>query len=164
MIISMIAAVARNYTIGSGNTLPWEMPADMRFFMTTTRGHHVIMGRKSFEDIGKPLAERTNIIVTRQIAYSVPNAFVVHSLEEALNLAQRNGETEVFIIGGEHIFTEGLQRADRIYLTWIHADVEGDTHFPRFDLHEWREVQRTDHAPDAENPHPYSFTTLEKSF
>lgn len=160
----MIAAVASNYTIGSGNTLPWEMPADMRFFMATTRRHHVIMGRKSFEDIGKPLAERTNIIVTRQIAYSVPDAFVVHSLEEAISLAQQNGETEVFIIGGEHIFTDGLQRADRIYLTWIHADFEGDTHFPRLDLHKWREVKRSDHAPDAENPYPYSFTTLQKLF
>lgn len=160
----MIAAVARNYTIGSGNMLPWKMPADMHFFMMTTCGHHVIMGRKSFEDIGKPLANRTNIIVTRQTAYYVPNAFVAHSLEEALNLAQQNGETEVFIIGGEHIFTEGLEKADRIYLTWIHADFDGDTHFPLFDQQLWHEVQRTDHAPDAKNPYPYSFTTLEKSF
>lgn len=161
MRISMIAAVARNYTIGAGNTLPWEMPADMRFFMATTQGHHVIMGRKSFEDIGKPLAERTNIIVTRQSGYRVTGAFVVHSLDEALNLAQQNGEQEVFIIGGEQIFTEGLQKAVRIYLTWIHADFDGDTHFPRFDPNEWREVQRIDHTPDAENPHPYSFTVLE---
>lgn len=164
MTISMIAAVARNYTIGAGNRLPWEMPADMRFFMETTRGHHVIMGRKSFEDIGKPLQDRTNIVVTRQAVYQASGAFVAHSLDDALALARENGETEAFIIGGERLFTEGLQKADKIYLTWIHADFEGDTHFPRFDLKEWREVERTDCAPDAENPYPYSFTTLVKAF
>jgi dihydrofolate reductase len=162
MIISMIAAVARNFTIGKGNALPWEMPADMRYFMATTRGHHVIMGRTSFEDIGKPLADRTNIVVSRQSEYSAEGTFVVHSLEAALNLAEERGETEAFIIGGEQIFRQGLEKARRIYLTRIDADFDGDTHFPPFDQQQWHETKRTDFAPDDENPHPYSFTVLER--
>ncbi|MFY7997259.1 MAG: dihydrofolate reductase [Candidatus Kapaibacteriota bacterium] len=163
MIISIIAAIARNYTIGAGNRLPWEMPADMRFFMATTRGHHVIMGRKSFEDIGKPLVDRVNIVVTRQIGYYANGVDIAHSLKSALLLARQRGEGEVFVIGGEQMFAEALGVADRIYLTWIHADFDGDTHFPRFDQSQWREVQRTNHAADTENPHPYSFTRLEKA-
>jgi dihydrofolate reductase len=158
----MIAAVARNYTIGNGSRLPWEMPADMRYFMATTRGHHVIMGRTSFEDIGKPLKDRTNIVVSRQQEYSFEGAFVEHSLEAALRFAESRGEQEVFIIGGEQMFTEGLAKADKIYLTWIDAEFDGDRHFPHFDQSEWREIKRIDHAPDAENPHPYSFTVLER--
>ncbi len=158
----MIAAVARNGTIGNGNALPWEMPADMHYFMETTRGHHVIMGRTSFEDIGKPLAHRTNIVVSRQQEYSAEGAFVVHSLEAALHLAQERGEEEVFIIGGEQMFTQGLQKAHRIYLTRIDAEFDGDAHFPLFDHQQWHETSRTDFAPDAENPHPYSFTVLER--
>lgn len=163
MKISMIAAVARNYTIGAGDKLPWEMPADMRFFMETTRGHHVIMGRKSFEDIGKPLQGRTNIVVTRQASYQANGVFIAHSLDEAIALARQNNEAEAFIIGGERLFTEGLQKANKIYLTWIHADFEGDTHFPRFDPKQWREIERTDCASDTKNPYPYSFTTLTKA-
>lgn len=162
MIVSLIAAAARNNTIGAGNALPWEMPADMRYFMATTRGHHVIMGRTSFEDIGKPLADRTNIIVSRQTAYHVEGAFVAGSLQNALRLAEERGETEAFIIGGETIFTEGITHADRIYLTRIDADFDGDTHFPFVDTIIWQEVRRTDNAPDAENPYPYSFTVLER--
>jgi dihydrofolate reductase len=163
MIISIIAAVARNFTIGKGNALPWEMPADMRYFMATTRGHHVIMGRTSFEDIGKPLANRTNIVVSRQQGYSAEGTFVVHSLEAALYLAEERGETEAFIIGGEQIFRQGLAKARKIYLTRIDADFDGDTHFPYFDQQQWRETKRTNFAPDAENPHPYSFTVLERT-
>lgn len=162
MTISMIAAVARNYTIGNGKTLPWEIPTDMKYFMATTRGHHVIMGRTSFEDIGTPLADRTNIIVTRQTDYSAEGAFVVHSIEEALLLAEVRGEQEVFIIGGEKIFTQGLEKADKLYITWIDAEFDGDTHFPRFDQHAWHETQRTNFASDAENPYPYSFAVLER--
>jgi dihydrofolate reductase len=162
LIISLIAAVARNNTIGAGNALPWEMPADMRYFMAITRGHYVIMGRTSFEDIGKPLADRTNIILTRQTAYQAEGVLVVHSLEAALQLAEKAGEKEAFVIGGEAVFTEALPRADRIYLTRIDADFEGDTHFPTFDAGTWQEVSRFDHAADAENPHPYSFTVLER--
>lgn len=163
MIISMIAAVARNYVIGNGTTLPWEMPADMRYFMATTCGHHVIMGRKSFEDIGKPLGDRTNIIITRQAGYSVEGAFVVNSLESALQIASERGEAEAFIIGGEQIFTEGLGKAHRIYITWIGTEADGDTHFPQWNPHEWREAKREDHSPDAENPFSYSFTVLERA-
>jgi dihydrofolate reductase len=162
MIVSLIAAAARNRTIGVGNALPWEMPADMRYFMATTRGHHVIMGRTSFEDIGKPLADRTNIIVSRQTAYHAEGAFVANNLDAALRLAEKRGEKEAFIIGGEKIFTEGIAKADKIYLTRIDADFDGDKHFPYIDSKLWQEVQRTDYAADAENPYPYSFTVFER--
>jgi dihydrofolate reductase len=164
MTISMIAAVAHNYVIGAGGELPWKMPADARFFAATTYGRTVIMGRISFEDIGKPLSDRVNIIVTHNTAYHIDGAFVAQSLDEALELARQQGETEAFIIGGEQLFTEGLGKADKMYITWIYADFEGDTHFPRFKFEEWREVQRTDYPADAENPHPYSFTTRESIF
>lgn len=163
MIISMIAAVAQNYVIGNGNELPWEMPADMRYFMATTRGHHIIMGRKSFEDIGKPLKDRTNIIVTRQRNYRVEGAFVANSLESALGLAVERGEREVFIIGGEQLFTQGLAQAHKLYITWIGTKANGDTFFPQFNPFQWREIKREDHLPDAANPYSYSFTVLERA-
>ncbi len=166
MRISLITAVSTNNVIGRGNELPWDMPADMRYFMQTTLGHHVIMGRKAYQDIlthsGKPLAGRTNIVVTRNPAYRTDGAFVVTSLKAALELAQRNGEAEAFIIGGEQIYRLGLEVADRIYLTRIHGEFEGDTHFPAVDAATWYETSRSDHRADAENSHPYSFMVLER--
>lgn len=162
MLISMIAAVARNYVIGNGNELPWEMPADMRYFMATTRGHHVIMGRKSYEDIGKPLRDRTNIIVSRRQNYLIEGAFVVNSLENALGFAAERGEDEAFIIGGEQLFRLGLSVAHRLYITWIDINAHGDTFFPQFNSQQWRETKREDYPPDTENLYSYSFTVLER--
>jgi dihydrofolate reductase len=159
MIISMIAAVSQNYIIGANGKLPWRMPNDMQFFVATTRGHTVIMGRKTFEEIGKPLSDRKNIIVSSQATLNIDGAFVVHSLEEALEMARAQGETEAFIIGGERLFLEGLDVADKMYITWIHAFIPGDTYFPRFNHDIWQESARKDYPADAENPYPYSFTT-----
>jgi dihydrofolate reductase len=173
MRISMIAAMGANRVIGSRRELPWEIPADMRYFTRTTLGHCVIMGRVSFEDIlrssGKPLAGRTNIVVTRQRGIAAASAWsrfdnvhTAHSLEAALELARRRGENEAFIIGGAKLFTEGLLVAERIYLTRIDATFEGDAFFPTLD-ETWQEKHREPHPADAENPHSYSFTILERS-
>lgn len=174
MRISMIAAMGDNRVIGRGSSLPWEMPADMHHFMRTTRGHHVIMGRTSFEDIGKPLVGRTNIVLTRVPAVFertlLPESatalgkelFVVSSLDDALELAQSRSEIEAFIIGGEQVFRAGLLVAHRIYLTYIHGVFEGDTVFPELDKSLWVERSRIPHKADMDNPFDYTFTIWER--
>ncbi len=173
MRISIIAAVSTNFVIGRGSSLPWEMPADMRYFQRTTLGHHVIMGRTSFEDIvhatGKPLLGRTNLVLTRSPAQRLTgntweNVIVVSSLHEALDHARTAGEQEVFIIGGEQVFRQSLhlELVERMYITWIHGVVDGDTMFPRFDTSKWHEIQREDFPADAEHRYPYSFTIWEQ--
>jgi dihydrofolate reductase len=159
-MISIIAAMAENRVIGSHNALPWKLPADLRHFRTLTTGHHVIMGRRNYESIGRPLPHRKNIVVTRRSGYTAPGCLVTHSLEEALELAR--GDPEVFIIGGGEIYRQALDRADRQYLTLVHARVAGDTLFPEFDWNEWKVLSRERHEADDKNPHAYSFITLER--
>lgn len=159
-MISIIAALAENRVIGANNTLPWRLPNDLRHFRRLTTGHTVIMGRRNHESIGKPLPERTNIVITRNRAYRAPGCRVAHSLEEAL--AAAGDDPEVFVIGGAEIYREALPRADRMYLTLVHAEVPGDTFFPEFDWGEWREVTRAPHKADAQNPHAHSFVVLER--
>lgn len=168
MIISAIAAVANNGTIGRDSDLPWSLPDDLKYFQRTTRGHHVITGRKNYETIPekyRPLKDRVNIVVTRNAAYDAPGAMVLGSLEEALDRARQGGETEVFIIGGGQIYREALAKGlvDRLYLTLVHADIVGDTHFPLLDHSDWRELSRTHHAADDRHAHAFSFVVLERS-
>ncbi len=154
----MIAAIGENNVIGKDNELVWDLPDDMKFFMKTTTGHPVIMGRKNYESIPKkyrPLPNRTNIIVTRQNDYSAPGALVVHDLESALSLAKDHDDSEIFIIGGGQIYDLGLPFANTMYLTEIHASFEGDTFFPSFDRKEWTEISRVHHGKD--DRHAYSF-------
>jgi dihydrofolate reductase len=160
MTISLIAALGRNRVIGSRNTLPWRMPADMAHFRALTRGKPVIMGRKTFESIGCPLPDRANIIITRDRAYRAAGCVVVHDTDEVLVAA--GDAPEIMVIGGGEIYALFLPRATRIYLTLIGADFDGDTHFPAYDA-AWRETARAEHPADAANPHPYAFVTLEKS-
>lgn len=160
MRISLIAALAANHVIGHNNKMPWRLPADLQYFRATTMGKPVIMGRKTFESIGKPLHGRQNIIVTRNPAYQVEGAVVAHSVAEALAAAV--GAEEVMVIGGAQIYEELLPEADRLYLTLVQAEFEGDTYFPTFDAQEWREVWREDHTPDEKNPYPYSFLILDR--
>lgn len=160
MIISLIAALARNRVIGKNNDLPWHLPDDMQYFMHTTRGHHVIMGRKNYESIPpkyRPLPQRTNIIVTRQPHYAAAGCKVVHSLAEALQVARQAGENEVFIIGGAQIYRMALPLANRLYLTEIHAEPEGDTFFPMFNKSEWKEISRKHHAADDRHAFAFDF-------
>lgn len=162
MTISIMVARSDNNVIGKDNDLVWHMPADLKYFKETTSGHYVVMGRKTYESVDKPLPGRLNIIVTRQSDYYREACIVVHSLEEALALGRENGQQELFILGGAEIYRLGLEVADRIYLTEIHGEFEGDTFFPEIDQAIWKEVKRDDHEADEKNPHPYSFVILER--
>jgi dihydrofolate reductase len=160
-MLSMIVAVSENGVIGKNNDLLWHLPDDLKHFKRTTRGHHVIMGRKTFESQGsRPLPKRTNIIITRSPHYHAEGCIVVHSLEEAL--AQVKDDEEPFIIGGEKIYRMAFPRVNRIYLTRVHATLEGDTYFPEPDMNEWREVDRYYHEKDEKHAHPFSVITLER--
>jgi len=159
LIVTLIAAIDENNGIGKNNQLPWQLPADMKRFKALTTGHHVIMGRKSYESMGKALKDRTNIVITRNSDYTLPDAEVVSSLSAAIQLAKDNGETEVWILGGGEIFREAIKIADKMQLTHIHHSFDCDTFFPKFNENEWRIVQKEDHQPDEKNKYEYSFVT-----
>lgn len=158
MSVSIIAACARNRVIGAGNRLPWHLPEDLARFKRLTTGRCIVMGRKTFESIGKPLPKRTSIVVTRGKQDLPAGVKRAGSVEEALALATG----EVFVIGGAEIYRQTLDRADRLYLTLIDADVEGDVLFPELDLRAWREVERDD-RPRGAGPFAYSFVTYERA-
>ncbi len=167
MIVSAIAAVAENGVIGRDGDLPWHLPNDLKFFQRTTRGHHVITGRKNYESIPlkyRPLKDRVNLVITRERGYDAPGAVVLHSLEDALHFAREQGEQEAFIIGGGQVYREALEKnlVDRLYLTRIHASVEGDTRFPTIKEADWREVSREAHAADERHQQGFSFVVLER--
>lgn len=158
MIVSAIAALSKNRVIGKDNDLPWRLPDDMKFFMETTQGHHVIMGRKNYDSLHprfKPLPRRTNVVITRQENFEAPGCIVLNSLEPALELARRNGEAECFIIGGAEIYKLAMPFTTRLYLTEIDAEIEGDTYFPAIDMNKWKETSR--HHHDADERHQYGF-------
>ncbi len=157
MIISLIAAMSRNRVIGKGNKLPWKLSADLRHFKEITSGRPVIMGRKTFESIGRLLPNRINIIITRDENYVKEGCIVAHSFDEALKAAH-NAE-EVMVIGGEQIFKEFLPIANKMYLTLIDGDFEGDAYFPEYDKNEWKEVSREEHK---DNGLRYYFVNLER--
>ena len=165
MTISLIAALAQNNVIGKNNDLPWHLPDDMKYFMNTTKRHHVIMGRKNYESIPekfRPLPNRTNIVVTRQSAYKAPDCQVVHTIEEGLELARQNHEPETFIIGGAEIYRLGMPFTTRMYLTEIKATIEGDTYFPAFNKSEWKEISRHHHPADDRHLYAFDFVVYEK--
>jgi len=161
-IVSIIAAMARNRVIGINNTLPWHLPADFRHFKQVTLGKPVIMGRLTYESIGKPLPGRTNIIITSDPDYRPDNAndscIVCHSLDEGLAAAGQ--VNEIMIIGGASFYAQTLPHADRLYLTIIDEDFDGDAWFPQFDPDDWQEIERTPGTVDDKNPHPHNFVTL----
>jgi dihydrofolate reductase len=158
--ISIVAAMDRNRLIGRGNALPWRLPADLARFKAITWGHPILMGRRTFESLGRALPGRTNIVLTRDPAYRAEGAVVVRGLDQALDAA---GEAEeVFVIGGASFYAQCLPLAQRLYLTRVDAELEGDAWFPSFDEDEWREVAREVHDADARNPHPYAFVVLER--
>lgn len=137
MIASLIVAMDEKGGIGKGNRLPWYLPSDLKRFKKLTMGHHLVMGRKTYETIGKSLPGRVMIVVTHQKDYFPKDCMIVNSLEAAIKLAQDNHESEVFIIGGGQIFHQAIGLADRIYLTTIHTDVDADVLFPKIDLNQW---------------------------
>ena len=162
MIISSIAAVAKNRVIGKDNQMPWHLPADLAHFKRTTMGHHIIMGRNNFEAIGRPLPGRTNIIITRDPFYACSNCLVTHSVEEALSLCLENEEAEAFIIGGGQIYAESLKYWDRIYLTEIDALIDGDVFFPEIRWEDWRLMSDQYHHKNAKNAYDLQFRVFEK--
>ena len=167
MIISLIAAIGKNNELGKGNSLLWKMPADMEHFRKTTSGHPVIMGRKTFESIGKALPKRKNIVITRDKKYLSHGVDVVHSLGEALEISRTTLDTdgEVFIIGGAEIYREALEVADKLYITHIDAeDKKADAFFPEIIPIVWNEVTHEEHKKNKENPYNYVFSVYEKFF
>jgi dihydrofolate reductase len=163
MRIALIAAAADNDVIGKDNDLPWHLPDEFRHFKRTTKGHHVIMGRRTWESQdGRPLPKRVNIVVSSQTDYDAPGAELASSLDEALELARAAGETEAFVIGGSRLYAEALPRADRLYLTRVHAEPEGDTYFPSIDPAQWRELERVEHPADTRHAHAFTIFTLER--
>lgn len=165
MIISLIAALTENRVIGKNNDLPWHLPDDMKYFMQTTKGHHVIMGRKNYDSIPekfRPLPNRTNIVVTRQKNFVAQGCTVVNSIEEGLQIAKANSEKEVFIIGGSEIYNQSFAKATRLYLTEILTQLDGDTYFPEFNKNQWKEVSRTHHLADERHKFPFDFVVFER--
>jgi dihydrofolate reductase len=162
MIVSAIVACAANRVIGLHNQIPWYLSADLKWFKRHTLGHHVIMGRNTFESLGRPLPNRTNIVVTLNPFYAATGCVVVHSVEEGLEFAYANEEQEVFIIGGGSIYRQSLRYWQKLYLTEVDTEIAGDTFFPETTETEWVEVFRESHHPDTKNEFAYTFRILER--
>ncbi len=160
MTLSIIAAMASNRTIGINNTLPWRIPEDLKRFKALTMGHHMIMGRKTFDSIGKPLPGRTTVIVTRDRALKAEGCIVVHSLQEAI--AACAGDDEIFVAGGAELYAQTLPLADTLYLTEVRQEVAGDAWFPEFDRDEWVETSREKCGQREPQPLDYHFVTLRR--
>jgi len=157
---SLVVAMARNRVIGRDNRLPWRLPADLAYFKQVTMGHPVVMGRRTYESIGKPLPGRLNIVVSRNPAFRAPGCTVVSSLDEAWRVA--GDAEEVCVIGGTSLFAESLPVADRIHLTEVETEVPGDTWFPQFDRSEWRESEVLRHPADERHAYPFRIVVLDR--
>lgn len=162
MLISCIVAKAKNNIIGNDNDIPWYLPADLQYFKKVTLGHTVIMGRNCYTSIGRPLPKRTNIIITRDPFFISSSCLVAKSIPEALKMAHEQGETEAFIIGGGQIYEQTQEIWDKLYLTEVNLDVEGDIYFPELNYKEWELMSEEHHQKDDKNEHDYTFKVLEK--
>lgn len=166
MIISLIAALSRNRVIGKDNSLPWHLPDDMKYFMQTTKRHFVIMGRKNYQSIPekfRPLPNRTNIVVTRQHDFDAPGCQIVHSLQAGIDQAKAAFQQEIFLIGGSEIYRDGINLANRMYLTEIAAEVSGDVYFPEYNPRDWTCVSKVDHPVDVKHALPFAFIVYERN-
>ena len=162
MLISTIVATAQNNVIGKDNQIPWYLPADLQYFKKITINHHIIMGRNCFESIGRPLPKRTNVVVTRNPFFIATGCVVTHSIEEALRLAEKNGEEEVFIIGGGEIYQQSVEFWDRIYWTEVALNTEGDVFFPKIEMKNWKLTSEEKHAKDDKNEMDFAFKIYDK--
>ncbi|MCV6588781.1 MAG: dihydrofolate reductase [Marinobacterium sp.] len=166
MKLAIIVAQAQNRTIGINNKLPWRLPEDMKYFKHVTMGKPIIMGRKTFDSIKRPLPGRTNIVITRDQNWQHDGVRVVHSLSDACELAESicliEGQHEAMVIGGSEIYNQALADCDRLYLTQVYADIAGDAYFPAFDKTQWQELGRQDFQADGCNPYDYSFIVLDR--
>ncbi len=162
MKLSLIAAMDKNRVIGADNQLPWHLPADMRHFRETTLGNAVIMGRKTYESIGKPLPKRDNFVLTRNEAFSAEGITVCHSVNAVIEAAAKSESDEVFVIGGGVIYEIFLSQADKLYLTFVDAEVNGDTYFPEVDWTQWQEDDRREISADSKNRYSYAIVTYSR--
>lgn len=162
MIISLLVAMDEKRGIGKDGKLPWRLSSDLKRFRELTMGHHLIVGRKTFEAIGKPLPGRQTIVVTHNPSYTFEGCLIAGSVEAALALAESRGENEAFVIGGADIYAQALAVADRVYLTEVHADVDADTFFPEFDRSNWIEKECSFQPADEKNQHACTFRWLER--
>lgn len=157
MIISLVAAASDNDVIGRDGWMPWDLPAELAHFRDITRGKTVIMGRKTYDSVGRPMPNRHNIVVSRRKDLVIPGVDVVQSIEEAIELAKKDSLPEICVIGGEQIYRAAMPFADRIHLSRVHAHIDnGEAFFPDIDGNEWKEVERREHPADPENPIPYT--------
>lgn len=160
-MISLLVAMDKNQLIGKDNDLPWRLPADLAYFKRVTMGHPIIMGRKTYDSIGRPLPGRENIIVTRDTSYEAEGCKVIHSIEEIVKMNEQTDQ-ELFVIGGAEIFKEILPHSDRLYITEINEEFEGDTYFPAFDKVEWKVISEEKGIKNEKNPYDYTFLVYEK--
>ncbi|HEY5994679.1 MAG TPA: dihydrofolate reductase [Gallionellaceae bacterium] len=158
--ISILVAMAHNRTIGINNTLPWRCPEDLKRFKALTMGHHIVMGRKTYDSIGKPLPGRTTVVVTRNRALNIEGCVMAYSLQEAI--AACEGDAEIFIVGGAELYAQALPLADTLYLTEILQDVAGDAHFPEFDTLRWLETSREKRTQETPQPLEFHFVTYKR--
>lgn len=162
MRISFIVAKAENNVIGINNTLPWHLKDDLQNFKKITMGHHILMGRKTFDSIGKALPGRMSLVISNNPKANESNVFWFNSIFRAIKQAERSGETELFIIGGEKIFKYALSLADRIYLTEVKGDIKGDVYFPQLSLKNWKKVSEQSFTKNADNDHDFTFMILDR--
>jgi dihydrofolate reductase len=160
MQLALIAAMARNRVIGHNNALIWHLPEDLKHFKNTTSGHHIIMGRKTFESIGRPLPNRVNIVVSRNADLSIPGVMVTHSLEEAIQKSA--ADTQPFVVGGAQLYAAALPFATDLYLTHIDKDFEGDAFFPEFSMNDWQVVATETHQKEGPDGFTYSFVHYQR--
>ena len=165
--IALIVAMAENRTIGRDNQLPWHLPDDLAYFKRTTMGKPIIMGRKTFDSIGRPLPGRPNLVITRQTAWQPEGVTVCNSLEQALtlgrSLAVAAGVDEAMVIGGSEVYRQALPFASKLYLTQVHAEISGDAHFPHIEQGDWQKISEDRRAAGGSNPHDYSFIVLRRT-
>jgi dihydrofolate reductase len=164
MIISQIVAISENNAIGKNNDLIWRLPADLKHFKSITMGHCILMGRKNYESIGRPLPGRTTIIVTKDRNYEQKGCLVAHSIENGIELAKSLHEKELMIIGGGEIYKQTLQKTEKIYLTLVHENFEADTFYPNLKKNEWSEVEKITHSADEKNKYNYTFKVLSRKY
>ena len=163
MTLSIIVAMSANRVIGRNNALPWRLKTDLARFQQLTMGHWLLMGRKTFESIGRPLPGRKTVVLSGRPDYAPPGVLVAHSLDEALSLAGREDPAEeMFVAGGEQVYRQTIGRSRRLYLTLVNHDFDGDAHFPEFEESRWALISSEDHPADADNPYAFSFLTYDR--
>ena len=160
MITSIIVAMDMNRVIGKDNQLPWRLPRELQYVKQTTMGHPIILGRKNYEAIGRPLPGRRNIVMTKDPQFSAEGCEIAHSVEEVYQLCE--GEEEIFIFGGEQIYKLFLEKTDKLYVTVIHHEFEGDTFFPEIDYSQWKEISKVQGITDEKNPYTYFYHVYER--